>query len=377
MMPLAYAMRDAGNDVIFGTGDSFMQRLKGWGFPVRKVGEELAWGFERASQRFPELLNPERPEFGGAIFVDVLGVRSLEDMSVMIEAERPDLVVYEATDVGAAVAAGRAGVPAACFGISLWIEPFLDSLRSRSATLWEAASSEPSLDVTVGDMLLDQWPESMQTTASKERAARYQPLRPIPWADPSSDAPGWLGSRERPFVFVSLGTMFWGKDLLRKVIESLDGLDVDALVLAGADATPDELPSSDNVRVSGFIDQPAVLQRADLVIHHGGAGTILGSLANGLPQLILPEGADRPFTAANVKDAGAAIALEPRDASVDDIARAVKELMNENRYRIRAEEIGAEIARMPAPEEVVGVLEGLAADPSAVARMPRDGSSGS
>ena len=354
LVPLALAAKERGHEVTFASGEAFLPRLTGWGFATRKVGAGIEWGFQQAAQKYPDLLEPERPEFGAAMFVDVLGRRSLEDANAVIEDLRPDLVVYEGTDCGAAVAAASRGVPAVCHALSLWMGPFRDALRERIPALWNGPEV---LDVTVGDAYLDLWPPSMQAPEATELTNRHLPLRPVPWGDPSSPVPEWVETAEPPFVFVSLGTVFWGKDLLPKLIEALSSLDVSALVLAGVDATPDELPQTERVRVAGFVDQPAILGRADAIVHHGGAGTLLGALANGVPAVVMPEGADRPFTAASLVASGAAVSLDPRAASADDVAAAVQSVLDEESYRARARALASEIAAMPSPADVMAQLE--------------------
>lgn len=358
--PLAASAREAGHDVIFASGKAFLPRLEGWGFNTRKVGEAIEWGFERAVAKWPELMQPETPEFGARMFVDALGPRSLEDMSALIEEVRPDLVVYEATDVGAAVAAAAARVPTACHSLSVWGQVFRDALKGREHVLWNEVGMDPTLDVTVGDAFLDIWPSTMQSEGVAEGAEQHWLLRPLTWGDPSAEIPSWIDTAEGPLVFVSLGTMFQGKELLAKVLDAIAGVECDALVVAGADATPEELSTeSDRLHVTGFVNQAEVLRHADLVIHHGGAGTMLGALAQGLPALVLPEGADRPYTAASLVDSGAGLSLEPRSATTEDIAHAVNELLSETRYREQAVEIQKEIEAMPSPAEVVERLDSL------------------
>ena len=358
LIPLALAAKERGHHVTFASGERFLPTLAGWGFETRKVGEALDEAFSQTAAAYPHLLTPEQPAFGAALFVDVLGRRSLEDMRVVLDDVRPDLVVYEGTDVGAGVAAAAAGIPIAHHSLSLWMGRFRDALLERIPALWDAAGAAESVDVTVGDAYLDIWPPSMQSPDAHVHAKRHQPLRPIPWGDPSSTVPEWIDSAPGPLVFVSLGTVFWGKDLLPKLIDALAQLDVDALVLSGVDATPEELPRTDRVRVAGFVDQPAILRRADAVVHHGGAGTLLGALANGVPAVVLPEGADRPYTAAALAASGAGIRVDPRGATAEEVAEAVKRVLEEDRFRRRAQELKEEIAAMPPPSEVLEHLEG-------------------
>lgn len=357
--PLAGQARDCGHEVTFATGESFLPRLEAWGFKTKKVGESIEWGFERVAGEFPHLLQPEVPELGARMFVDMLGPRTFEDLSDVIAESKPDVVVYEATDVGAAVAAAAAGVPAVCHSLSVWVEIFAQALRDRRDAVWSSAGVAP-LDYTRGDVFLDIWPPSMRTAGLSENNSVHWDLRPTSWGDPSAEVPSWIDQAEGPLIFVSLGTMFWGKELLGKVIGALSGIDCDALILAGADATPDDLPTqSPRLHVSGFVNQAEVLRRADLVIHHGGAGTMLGALAQGLPALVLPEGADRTFTAASLVERGVGLSIEPKEATPSNIADAVQTLLSEARFRKQALEVKEEIEAMPSVTDTVARISQL------------------
>ncbi|HYZ35917.1 MAG TPA: nucleotide disphospho-sugar-binding domain-containing protein, partial [Pseudonocardiaceae bacterium] len=67
-----------------------------------------------------------------------------------------------------------------------------------------------------------------------------------------------------------------------------------------------------------------LLPHCHLVVSHGGAGIMLNALAHGLPQLILPQGADQFSNAAARQSAGAALALRPGALSADAIATAAE-----------------------------------------------------
>ena len=111
----------------------------------------------------------------------------------------------------------------------------------------------------------------------------------------------------RPRVYLTLGTVSYGAvEILRRTALEIAALDVELLVAVGPAGDPallGELP--DRVHVERFVDQADVLRRVDLIVHHGGTGTVLAALEAGLPQLILPQGADQPFNAKVVAQAGA------------------------------------------------------------------------
>ena len=106
--------------------------------------------------------------------------------------------------------------------------------------------------------------------------------------------------------------------------------------------------------------QSAVLPLVDLIVHHGGTGTVLSALEVGLPQLLLPQGADQFFNAEILTAAGAARAL-PNDAQQPGaIGEAVQALLGDSPERQAAARLRDEIAAMPSPSDVVPALVELA-----------------
>jgi UDP:flavonoid glycosyltransferase YjiC (YdhE family) len=159
-------------------------------------------------------------------------------------------------------------------------------------------------------------------------------------------------------VYVTLGTVAYGAvEVLRRAVLETAAHDVDVLVAVGPKGDPallGEVPS--NVRLARFVPQAAVFAHVDLVVHHGGAGTVLGTAAAGLPQLVLPQGADQYVNAAAVTRAGAGRALENDEQTPGAIGAAVGHLLTDCQERVTAQAIAGEIAALPAPAEVVSAL---------------------
>jgi hypothetical protein len=59
------------------------------------------------------------------------------------------------------------------------------------------------------------------------------------------------------------------------------------------------------VRTAPFLPQAALLPHCRAVVSHPGAGTMLGALCHGLPQLCLPQGTDQPSNTAALLPTGA------------------------------------------------------------------------
>ena len=93
------------------------------------------------------------------------------------------------------------------------------------------------------------------------------------------------------------------------------------------------------------------------MISHAGAGTMLGALCHGLPQLCLPQGTDQPSNTAALLPTGAALALWPGEVTADAVADALGSLLDEDTYRVAAEGLRREIEAMPAADAVLaGIL---------------------
>ena len=140
-------------------------------------------------------------------------------------------------------------------------------------------------------------------------------------------------------------------------IAALARLPVRVLVTVGPDGHPEALgPQPDHVHVERWVDQPRVLQHCDVVVSHAGSGTFLGALAEGLPQLCLPQAADQFRNTAGGLRAGVVVALRPDESSPEAIASAVGALLTDEALHRRARGVADEIAAMPSPDDVVDRL---------------------
>jgi UDP:flavonoid glycosyltransferase YjiC (YdhE family) len=89
-----------------------------------------------------------------------------------------------------------------------------------------------------------------------------------------------------------------------------------------------------------------------LVVHHGGSGTTLGCAGAGVPQVLLPQGADQFANAQAVTTAGAGVTLLGDQVSGEAVTAAVAALLAEGPARAAARALAAEVAARPAPGDV-------------------------
>jgi UDP:flavonoid glycosyltransferase YjiC (YdhE family) len=118
------------------------------------------------------------------------------------------------------------------------------------------------------------------------------------------------------------------------------------------------------VQVESFVPQAELLRgevdgvdAPALVVHHGGSGTTLGCAAAGVPQVLLPQGADQFFNARAVTTVGAGVQLLDDEVGGEAVAAAVTSLLPEGPERAAARALAAEVTALPAPAEVAADVE--------------------
>ncbi len=371
LLPLALAARDAGHDVAFATTGPFLADLAALGFEVHDVGISIEAARDALLRDLADLAADGMPtdvdgrpdlDIGGRLFLEIVAPATVAGLTPLLPVVAPDVVVYEQYDLGAGVAAHAAGIPAVCHALSPVFTPEAFSTivgGGRMARLWATAGiTDPDFDVFTGDLFLDIIPDALQSPSFVEHPARLR-VRPVPFTDPGASVPSWIGRNGRPLVYLTLGTVVATDDGLRPAIEGLASLDVDVLVALGAadGAALGDLPP--NVHLEAFVDQPGVLGAADLAVHHGGSGTVLGALLAGVPQLLLPKGADQFENADRMAAAALATVLEPRQATPVSVAAAAARLLDgtsPSYDSARAEAVRTQLVGLPAPAEVVAHL---------------------
>ncbi|OZM80714.1 hypothetical protein CFP66_18330 [Pseudonocardia sp. MH-G8] len=179
------------------------------------------------------------------------------------------------------------------------------------------------------------------------------PLRPVPWSG-TGEVPEWLRRPPaRPRLIVTHSTIAGagGAAHLQPVLAAAAGLDAEVVLVR----PPSNLTVPPAVRTTGWVPLAAVLPHATAVAHHGGAGTTLGALAAGIPQLAVPGSGDRRHNSAVVSGSGAGLAVPARGITRDVLHR----LLHDRHLRANACELRDEIAAMPGPAEVSRTITAL------------------
>jgi UDP:flavonoid glycosyltransferase YjiC (YdhE family) len=97
-------------------------------------------------------------------------------------------------------------------------------------------------------------------------------------------------------------------------------------------------------------------------VFHGGSGTLGHAIANGLPTVILPLGADQPENAARCAELGASRTLDQDQLSPGHVCEVVLDVLQMPSYRLGSQRLRDEFNALPGPELTVELLERLVRD---------------
>jgi MGT family glycosyltransferase len=302
------------------------------------------------------------------------------DTADAIASIRPDAVVPDFLLFGAIIAAQAAGLPVAPVVPQIWALPSRGAPafgagfplargvlgRSRDAALRSAVNglfnrSLPKLNAarrayglaplrSFYDQILDTDSILVLSSPTFDFAAPFVPANaayvgPIlddpSWAEPWQQP--WPATNHDPLVLVGFSSTFQDQaPLLRRVIEALSTMRVRAVVTVGQMIDASQLQSTDNVAVVPSAPHEPILREASLTVTHGGHGTVIKSLAAGVPMVCIPMGRDQDDNAARVVHHGAGVRLSTR-ASTVRIASAVHDVLSGPHYQTAAQRLAAAI----------------------------------
>jgi UDP:flavonoid glycosyltransferase YjiC (YdhE family) len=367
LLPYARALAAAGHSVAVAVPPGAAARLAEVGVAHLPVGEPSGAETEALRRSIDAATGTLAVRAAGAEFFAGLARAALPDLLRHVADWRPDLVLRESAEFAGSVAAEATGLPSARVGVhgghfEMDVFPHLvapiDHLRTGiglGADDGAGLRSEP---------VFSAFPAFMDEGV--DWAGTREPFRVRPSADAApargGPRPPWAPAEGETFVYVTLGTVSGrsekSRSAYRAVLEALATLPVRALLTTGPVMPHGELGTvPPNVTVETFVPQAEVLPLADAVICHGGSGTLLGALAHGLPQVVVPLFADQPHNAAAIERAGAGLSVT--DLSAPVLRAAIARVLEDAGLRQTARRIGGEIAGMPGMDVAVERLLAL------------------
>lgn len=363
MLPLARAATRAGHDVAIATGPELAAHLAGRGYQTWAVGPTFAESWDERNAALPDLetVPPERHlTLDIGVLFGASAVKRAVDLVPRAEEWRPDLVIHEMIEFAAPIAAHRTGAAHVTHGLGVPPPAAMrDALAFAMAEVYARWHAPDLAGAVFADPYLDIWPSALRPEGGPAFTDPV-PLRPYPGevlpTDRLPDAVAALPTAD--VAYLTLGTIFHtAPGVFEACLAGLRGLPLDVVVTVGHDGDPERFgPQPPSVVVERYVPQALLLPRCRVVISHGGAGTVLGAFAHGLPQLIIPQAADQFLNAAVAEAAGAAITLMPGTVTPEAVRAAVRRLLDEPGFAAVAGAVRAEIEASPGVDDVLDTL---------------------
>ncbi|ASW57606.1 hypothetical protein CIK06_11165 [Plantactinospora sp. KBS50] len=287
-------------------------------------------------------------------------VRSFDAAVSVARSWRPDVVVHDRLSLDGLLAARVTGVPAA---LHLWGPVGTDEpgeLRlmpgDPTGSFARYGVAEPTPDSI--RYVIDPCPQRLRPAigAATRLDVRYTPYHgALDGTDPAPARPG-----DRPRVCVVWGTSVTAmvgprSFVVPELVEALAGLDVEVVVLLSA-ADRDRLPDPGPARVLTGAPLDRVLPGCAAVIHHGGAGCVMTSVAAGVPQLAVTFAGEQAANADRIAAAGAGRHLPGAEFGVDVVRKLVGELVTDRAYPTAARLLADQDAARPGLDSLIDQL---------------------
>jgi UDP:flavonoid glycosyltransferase YjiC (YdhE family) len=366
LIPFAHALLRNNDEVVVTAPATVAPMIASAGLDHHPIpdppAEEREPIFAKAKTLEPDAANAL---VGADLFVRIDTRAGYPHMVAAIERLEPDVLLYDISDFAAGLAAETTGLPAVSVSISQGIhmqrlvEPLAEALDEVRAEI--GLDPDPQLERLAETPSFSLLPQSLEApeTEGADRILRFR----VPDNAPRP-LPDWWPNNDWPLVYVTFGTVVptigHYPKLYRDAIDALSVLPVRVLVTVGHDCDPAELgPTPPNVHVARWIPQADVLAHAAAIVSHGGSGTVTGSLAAGVPAVVVPFIADQFHNAERVAELGAGIALDPGD--VVRLPDAVRALLAERSYRDAAGRVAAEMRALPTVDTATAILRAMAA----------------
>jgi len=385
VVPLARALDQAGHDVAFAVGPSLRSLVEAAGFAVFEVGGSIATDPEYQQLKAHLRMTPtglESELFSyPRIFCGIAPRLRTPELVAIARTWQPDMLIREAGEYGAVIAAEHLGVPHAVIAFAAALKSMtifereattqLDPIRQR----WGLAP-DPDLTSLYRYLYLTYSPPrfSLQDVGDQRGAgplpATTHFLRPDVFDHAGGEIlPDWTARLPaRPTVYVTLGTEVnkeaeFYPSVLQTMITGLREMPVNLIVTIGRDKDPADFgPQPPNVHIERYLPQSLLLRQCDLMVMHGGSNSLLAALDVGLPMVVVPLIADQFFNAHVIQRMQLGPVVQRGQLTPVSIRTAVEEALNNPVYRRNVARLQTEMHALPDQNYAVELIEGVAAD---------------
>lgn len=368
LLPPARALVSQGHEVAFACAASFGPIVTSAGFQTMPAG--IDWLSSEIETAFPAVrdIPPGPIRYAWTrrhLFADTTARAMALDLLTLSESWRPDVIVRDAAEYGGYLAAEVLDLP-----------HLMIRTDSGSAAFASRGDVAPSLAAARADFGLPADPDvigpfrylglsfasALDNPVVMDAPTTHRLRPPLDLANGESAGIPWPGYLpDRPLVYATLGTVYNRlATIFEAILTGLRDANVNVLATIGPGQDPAQFgPQPDHIRLERYLPQAALLSACDLVLSHGGFGTVSAALAHGLPQVLLPISADQPQNSRRSVELGVGLMLGPDERTPEAIRAAVQAVLDEPRYRAQAAGVQEALARLPDISTSVTLIEQL------------------
>jgi MGT family glycosyltransferase len=177
---------------------------------------------------------------------------------------------------------------------------------------------------------------------------------PITW-EGDREALAWLSQVDpnRPTVYVTIGSS-GHRDIFQVAVGAFSGSAFQVLMTTGRPGEPLP-PLPDNFFVAAFAPGSLLLARSDVVVCHGGSGTVYQALAQGVPVITFPMLWDQHWNARRQAELGVGLML--RELTPTSLRAAVDEVLGNGQYKAAAERFHHILSCYDGPQAAARLIE--------------------
>ncbi len=367
---IASSLHGRGADIKFAASPGFCPQIADAGFDIAPCG--MDWQSRDLTETWQDfrLVPPEERNawINAVIWARRLPEAMIPDLLRVVDDWRPSLILSGRAELAGPMVGELRDVPyaTASAGRVIGLGEFIGSTRQGRAELRSelGLDPDPSGRAMYRHLYLNQIPASFLPEEDAAIPTRRN-FRPAVFVEPIMEVPAWLLSLEPgSVIYVTLGSILgevW-PDAFERVVEAVADIEKTIVVTVGrggdCKVLADRFPG---VRVANYIPQRFVLDRAALVICHGGINTVLGALSRAVPMLVLPtEQSDQRWNAERCRHLGVGLSICIEEADVSMIRESASALLNQSSYRQAATRLQSDLLRLAPMKHAVELLLQLA-----------------
>lgn len=179
---------------------------------------------------------------------------------------------------------------------------------------------------------------------------------PLLWEQPAGDVE--LPPGDAPLVLIAPSTsQDPGHRLLAASLRALEKLPVRVLATYNRRRPPRPLAVPANARLVEWVSYSRTMPRADVVVCHGGHGTLARSLSSGTPVVTVPAAGDMGENGARAQWAGVGLTLPARFLGARTLRCVVQRVLEEPAFTTRARALGEWSAANDGAETAARLVE--------------------